>query len=268
MTRKKYYHKKKYKRKRGPKKKKNYPKFPYQIIITRNGVQKERIKNYKTIKDAYIDFHNLISENDKNITFHQKYINYGKIYEIKDEILIIKKRDENDENFTILRNDLGQFSQFVAKQKSDNVDENQLIYGKQNEGKSWIIIDKHPWKYEETFWCFGFHPKYERKDFNFIYNNFILEHTKEYGVILRVLIYLNKIIFDFGNDMNIVFCKNTEDAERLYMTLMNKANTIKLKNVLWCGRIRDKQTVIYWLDKLEEKTNFNRTKLKRNSLRP
>ena len=261
--RKKYYYKKKYKRKRGPKKKRKFKPFLYQIILVRNGKQREYVDHYHDLKSANIAFHEMIAKNNEEVIFPLQFVNTQKIKEAKDEILMIKVKDENDPNETLLRNEYGNFIPNVVKEKYDE----NSIYGKQQH-KTWIIVDKHPWKIEETFWVFGFHPRHNRKNFSFIYQKFIREEVLVRNNLLRVLAYRNKVIFDIGSDMNIVFCKNISDALRLYGKLEEFAKEEKLKNIIWMGPVMGKQNASYWLDKLEKKTKFNRMKLQRGSLRP
>lgn len=40
-------------------------------------------------------------------------------------------------------------------------------------------MDKHIYYKEESFWVYGFNPKTQRKDFNYILNEIVLAHNND-----------------------------------------------------------------------------------------
>lgn len=246
-------------RKRGrPRKKYELPpekpsrKRPYSIIITSRGKQKEFIKNFRDEQSAYTYFTEMLEKN-KNIRFPIKNLNYKGIEEAKYELFIIKKIDtDKPQNDTYLRNEYGE----LVKHETNS--------------KEWMVIDKANWNIEETFWVHGYDPLYQRKNFDWIFNNLILAPiTKDYA-FANILVYQNKLIIDIDDTLNIVFCKCVSDSYRLYTELETECKERKIKNIMFSGNIREfsKQTITSWIDRMCETTGFSRMKILRNSLRP
>lgn len=227
-------------------------KRPYNIILTSLGRQKECIKTFRTQEDAYVYFQKLLNEN-KNVKFPIRHLNYNKIIEAKYELYIIKRIDENETKTTThLRNDYGELVEY-----STNLE-------------NWQVIDKAPWNIEESFWVFGYDPLYQRKNFEWIIDNFIIDKDFNPYSFKNILVYQNKLLIDHDGDLKIVFCKCVEDSFRLYTEIEEYCQNNKLKNIMFSGNIRDfsRATITAWLDRLCEVTGFTRKKIKRNSLRP
>lgn len=225
-------------------------KKPYSIILTSRNKQKECIKTFRTEKEAYEYFFKLKEEN-KSILFPVKYISNKGLKEANYELYIIKRIDDDSEKqSTLLRNDLGEFVEHTT-----NMDK-------------WQIIDKCKWNVEETFWVNGFDPFLQRKNFKWIFENFISNDTCKYSSFKNVLVYQNKLIIDDNGNLNIVFCKNISDSFRLYSEIESLVQEKKYKNIMFSGNIRNfsKSTISEWIDKLCEVTHFNRTKIKRKTL--
>lgn len=172
-------------------------------------------------QSAYKKFNEIIDENEKNIIFPVKYIsnkNISKgIVESNYEILLLKIKKEG-EDVTQLRNEYGQLVNHVI------VDNNQ-----------WIIMDKHIYYKEESFWVYGFNPKTQRKDFNYILNEIVLAHNNDKNYFKRIMIFKNKLIIQYDFDIDMVICKNQEDVIRLYNELEVKTKKAKCRNVFFNG---------------------------------
>lgn len=228
-------------------------KRPYSIILTSNGKQKKCFKTFRTEQDARKAFYDMIENNSNAVLFPIKHTNSNGIKDIKYELFIIKRIDGGAEkSVTMLRNDIGEFVEYDTNMSN------------------WEIVDKSDWQVEETFWVNGYHPKYQRKTFSWIFDNFIGGSKKDFSLFKNVLVYQNKLIVDDGDTVNIVFCKCVRDSFRLYNEIERVAMEQKYKNIMFSGNIRDlsKSTVSAWIDRLCEVTGFNRQKIKRNSLRP
>ena len=255
--------KRKHKRK-GRRKKSRKPTYKFKIILARNGKQTKYLGTFKNIKDCYTRYKELYEENENEIVFPVRYINgKDKIREAVDEIIILKLKEEIDSDVTMLRNEYGEFVPHTAIDKYTE----ESRFGKRN-NREWVIFDKHPWYVEESFWLYGKNPRRDRKDFNYIYEQLIGRFRGHKEICSRVIVYRNKLISDYGQDMDIVFCKNESDANRLYTELEDRAIKEKMKCIIWSGQVNDRQNASYWLDRLQRKTNFNRVKLRRTSLRP
>lgn len=199
-------------------------------------------------QSAYKKFNEIIDENEKNIIFPVKYIsnkNISKgIVESNYEILLLKIKKEG-EDVTQLRNEYGQLVNHVI------VDNSQ-----------WIIMDKHIYYKEESFWVYGFNPKTQRKDFNYILNEIVLAHNNDKNYFKRIMIFKNKLIIQYDFDIDMVICKNQEDAIRLYNELEVKTKKAKCRNVFFNG-IAAKSNKDWIMNMIRNKTGWNDTKIER-----
>ena len=80
----------------------------YQIIITKNNKQTEYVGSYHTVAKANKVFHNMLKECEK-VVFPIRYTNLGKtIHETNIELVIIKRKDDEESKTTLLRNNYGE----------------------------------------------------------------------------------------------------------------------------------------------------------------
>lgn len=205
------------------------------------------------LQSAYKKFNEIIDENEKNIIFPVKYIsnkNISKgIVESNYEILLLKRKKEG-EDVTQLRNEYGQLVNHVI------VDNSQ-----------WIIMDKHIYYKEESFWVYGFNPKTQRKDFNYILNEIVLAHNNDKNYFKRIMIFKNKLIIQYDFDIDMVICKNQEDAIRLYNELEVKTKKAKCRNVFFNGIVA-KSNKDWIMEMIMNKTGWNKLKVTRSSTKP
>lgn len=250
------------KKKKRRKNKKGRKQVKFKIIISRNNKQTKFVGVFSNLHAAYAKYLKKIKENEK-IIFPVRFINSKQIKPIHDEILLLKIRDKEEENYTMLRNEIGKLVKVSTSNKYEGKKtkyNNKIIH--------WNVFERHEWKTEELFWVYGYHPRNDRKNFNFIYENLVKKPLIDKSIIARIVVYQNKFICDYGYDMGIVFCKNVSDALRLYTMIEETALNEKIENIIWNQRVVNRKLSTYWLDRLQEKTNFSRLKLKRNSLRP
>ena len=204
-------------------------------------------------QSAYKKFNEIIDENEKNIIFPVKYIsnkNISKgIVESNYEILLLKIKKEG-EDVTQLRNEYGQLVNHVI------VDNSQ-----------WIIMDKHIYYKEESFWVYGFNPKTQRKDFNYILNEIVLAHNNDKNYFKRIMIFKNKLIIQYDFDIDMVICKNQEDVIRLYNELEVKTKKAKCRNVFFNGIVA-KSNKDWIMEMIMNKTGWNKQKVIRSSTKP
>lgn len=238
-------------KKRGPKKKRKRPKkktykprrqIDFKIVLCHNHKQKGVVGWYSSIGEAYEAFNELKKESD-NVIFPQRILNNAEIEECNDEYILLEKNRDGSKKNSDIRNDYGKLVPHIT-----NI-------------TKWVIIDKCRCETEETFWIWGKHPRADRKDFQWIYDNII--GTDE---MLRVMLYKNKVLFkpDDGK-MTMVVCKTLSDAIRLYNLLNETTARDKKKNIFYFGRCdvpgdRKRQTE----DEIMDLTGWSRDKVQQS----
>lgn len=254
-----YYYKKKRGRhkKTGPKPKKIIKprksfKWDYKIIVTSNKKQIDYVNKYSSIEKAINAFEALKSENEK-IIFPVKYINYKGIKDANYEYVLLKRYDGQTNKATKLRNQYGKIT-------------DHIIINDEN----WVIFDKMPKLVEETFWVYGFHPKMQRKNFMWIYNNLLESNIKTNYDFLRIFLFKNKLIIKEDNsNINIVICKNMSDGTRLYNKLEEVCNEKNLSQIIFNGCVNVisdiRKTIV---EDIQLKTGWTKKKILRSCTRP
>ncbi len=256
------------KKKLAPKKKITYKQVPYdyQIILTENKKQIKYIGSFRSIISTEKAFLKLIDNNSKNIHFPVRYVNSGKkIKEVEYELLILKL--ENDKEFQndphLLMNSIGKYVQTEVNNRYNDSSK----YGRQNT-KNYSIYNKGLYNIEETFWVYGFHPYYQRKTADDIFNMYINEFKGKHTYLNKITCFKNKLLIEDENEtMNMIICKNINDCVRLYTYLEEKSKENKIKYILWNG-IYYKSMVPMWVRKIQNLTNWKYTKIMRSSTRP
>lgn len=222
----------------------------FKIIITVNNKQKKFIGFYRGEKKAYEAFNKFKEDNEKikipleiSTATIAKPINY--------EVIMLKRKTNEDNNITKVKNNYGEYVEH--KTSSEN----------------WIVFDKIPYFIEETFWVYGYHPRTQRKDVNWIFEHLVKPYASIKDNFLNIYIYKNKILFDSTNKFNMVICKNISDAIRLYNQIETDfKNNKEVKYAIFTGdcnksKIRTKLCI----NKMVELTNWSRNKLYRYSTR-
>lgn len=231
-----YYYKKKRGRpkKRGPKPKKKkrgrswQEKWNFKIVKTsfnkqteyvglfHNAVEVEKVKQALIEKNNQVAFPKVFLNNDRTAN------NTHNSVELKNEYVILERISTSKTSpITRLQNEYGKFIEHETT------------------SSEWKIYDKIPILEEETFWVYGFHPKRERKTFQWIYDNLIVEkQTINTDTYLRVFIYKNKVfIKDDNQNLDFVICKNPSDAIRMYNLLLKWIQESKNKKVFFLGEV-------------------------------
>lgn len=222
----------------------------FKIIITVNNKQKKFVGFYRGEKKAYEVFNKIKEENEKikipveiSTSTIAKPINY--------EVIMLKRKTSEDNKITRVKNNDGEY-----------VDH-------ETSSENWIVFDKMPYYIEETFWVYGYNPKTQRKDINWIFEHLVKPYASIKDNFLNIYIYKNKILFDSTNKFNMVICKNISDAIRLYNQIEKDFNNSKdVKYAIFTGdcnksKIRTKLCI----NKMQELTNWSRNKLYRYSTR-
>ena len=226
-------------------------KYNYQIIVTSHDKQLDFIKSFRTEAQVNKYFNSMLNEN-KNIKFPVKYISRKKIEEAKYELVIIKRKNEDESSITKLRNNYGEFTEY----NTNNDD--------------WIVYDKAPYDIEESFWIYGYHPLVDRKSFSFIIDELVKPKVTNKYEFAQIIIFLNKLIIKSYNKTDMVICKNKSDCIRLYNEIKkccekNKKYKYCLFSGDWNSSRKLRKDAIEIISKL---TNWNKLKITRNSTRP
>ena len=219
----------------------------YHIILTSNGKQIKTLYNCASEMLVNKKFDDLIEEN-KAVRFPVRFINIGKLVYANYEIYIIRRNDD-DTKTTKLK------------------DENGKIINFETNDDNWIIYDRETYYKEESFWVYGYHPVFQRKDFNWVFENMISNDINKYN-IKQVLVFRNKLLISTTYELNMVMCKNESDCIRLYNELEKEAMDKKIKYVFFSGDAYHSKLKKNWFERIKKLTGWSDTKIRRKSLRP
>lgn len=219
----------------------------YHIILTSNGKQIKTLYNCASEMLVNKKFDDLIEEN-KAVRFPVRFINIGKLVDANYEIYIIRRNDD-DTKTTKLK------------------DENGKIINFETNDDNWIIYDRETYYKEESFWVYGYHPVFQRKDFNWVFENMISNDINKYN-IKQVLVFRNKLLISTTYELNMVMCKNESDCIRLYNELEKEAMDKKIKYVFFSGDAYHSKLKKNWFERIKKLTGWSDTKIRRKSLRP
>lgn len=224
---------------------------PYKIIITSNGSQREFVGSYANASTAKRKFAEM-AEDGERVAFPVKYVNFRKITEANYEALLLRRRTAKDAEASVLRDETGRLVEHVV-----------------GNDEEWVIEAKMPYHKEETFWVWGYHPSYQRKDFNFIFDEILARDAESKFHMKQVLVYLNKLLILEDAKTDIVICKCEPDAIRLYTALEKKVSGMKKirGNIVFCGFV-GRNMVKRVQERIMAETGWNLRKVKRSSTRP
>ena len=166
------------------------------------------------------------------------------------ELILIKCKELGDNDVNKIRNKNGQFTNYESSDED------------------WIVIDRANYNIEETFWVYGYHPRLQRKTFEWIFDNFIAKNSKDKYMFKSIQIYLNKILIECNGKLELIMCKNKNDAIRFYNQVENWCKEKKMKYILFMGDIGKSRYKRDWMEKIQKLTNWDYSKIKRISTRP
>lgn len=225
-------------------------KKPWHIIVANQGKQLEDVYSTDTEEKVNKRFNKLLKENEKNVKFPIRWnINVHDMYEADYELMIIKLKND-DPSVKEVRNENGDIVEYTSS------------------SKNWVIYDTAPYNVEETFWVYGFHPQLHRKDYKWIYENFILKYRNDKTKLLTVAIFKNKLLIDSDDKLEMVICKNKSDSIRFYNVLEGDVKKDKIKNVIFMGDVWESKSRKYWYDKIANLTHWKWKKIIRHTTRP
>lgn len=222
----------------------------YHIILVNHDKMKEDL--FWTDSEATVnkEFKSMVEEN-KSVIFPVRFNNNKtEIIESSYEIMIIKARDKTESRETKVMDEYGKFVNYAT-----NDDD-------------WIIYDRSPYYIEETFWVYGYHPRLQRKDFKWIYDNFISNNSNNKYLFKTVQLFKNKILVECNGKLDMVICKNKQDAIRMYNMIEEWCERDKMKYVGFMGDLSYSRYKSDWITKIQKLTNWTRKKITRMSTRP
>lgn len=222
----------------------------YHIILVNHDKMKEDL--FWTDSEATVnkEFKTMVEEN-KSVVFPVRFNNNKtEIIESSYEIMIIKARDKTESCETKVMDEYGKFVNYAT-----NDDD-------------WIIYDRSPYYIEETFWVYGYHPKLQRKDFKWIYDNFISNNSNNKYLFKTVQLFKNKILVECNGKLDMVICKNKQDAIRMYNMIEEWCESDKMRYIGFMGDLSYSKYKSDWITKIQKLTNWTRKKITRMSTRP
>lgn len=222
----------------------------YHIILVNHDKMKEDL--FWTDSEATVnkEFKTMVEEN-KSVIFPIRFNNNKtEIIESSYEIMIIKARDKTESCETKVMDEYGKFVNYAT-----NDDD-------------WIIYDRSPYYIEETFWVYGYHPKLQRKDFKWIYDNFISNNSNNKYLFKTVQLFKNKILVECNGKLDMVICKNKQDAIRMYNMIEEWCESDKMRYIGFMGDLSYSKYKSDWITKIQKLTNWTRKKITRMSTRP
>ena len=222
----------------------------YTIILTSHNKRLKTICSEETENKIYKRFNELLEEN-KKVKFPVQY-NNGKdvIVESQYELIIIKCKEFGDSDVNKIRDEYGQYTNYETVEDG------------------WIVIDRANYNMEETFWVYGYHPKLQRKTFEWIFDNLIKKDSKNKYMFKSIQIYKNKLLIDCNGNLEMVICKNKNDCIRLYNQIEKWCIDSKIKYIAFMGDTAHSKYKINWIDRIQQLTHWNRRKITRHNTRP
>ena len=222
----------------------------YHIILVNHDKMKEDLFWTDSVVTVNKEFKTMVEEN-KSVVFPIKFNNNKtEIIESSYEIMIIKARDKTESRETKVMDEYGKFVNYAT-----NDDD-------------WIIYDRSPYYIEETFWVYGYHPRLQRKDFKWIYDNFISNNSNNKYLFKTVQLFKNKILVECNGKLDMVICKNKQDAIRMYNMIEEWCERDKMKYIGFMGDLSYSRYKSDWITKIQKLTNWTRKKITRMSTRP
>jgi len=212
----------------------------YQIILTENDKKVKILYTYSREYDALYRFTNICN---KQVLFPKKQVYKDKVLtEVNYHVLLLKKRNDGD-NSIILRDKYGKLLDSFM------------------EDPEWVVLGRSEYQLEEQFSVTGANRKL---NLNEILSYVLLSKLSEKNP-KQVLMLHNKIVIE-GIALNMITCKDENEAIRLYNRLRVYSFENKVKNLIFFGSIQKPDRKI-WYKKIHEITGVGYNRLYRKSSR-
>jgi len=177
----------------------------FKLIIFQNNKQHHKIKDYSLKSAAFKRYEELREKNKKNTLVPKTQISTcGRLKTVRYELVLMQKDIDNKLK---PRKYLNEFGEWVQE---------RALGG-------WVIIKKCEWLEEEEFWVSNLK---KRHTFNEIVKNLL---EPRFGFFTNVFIFLNKVVIDDGQNIDIIQCKTEKEAFILYELI--KSYMIKNKKI-------------------------------------
>ena len=212
----------------------------YQIVLTENRKKIKVLYNYSRESDVNYRFEKLKSQ---GIFFPKtKIYRDKKLVDVNYEILLLKKRGENDIN-RVIKNEIGKFVE-------ETVDD-----------ENWVIVDVSPYHIEETFNVSGSNRKLTAKEIV----DYVVLPNKQKKAPKQVLMINNKIVVE-GLELYLITCKDIDETIRLYNKIRTYCFDNKVGDIIFFGSI-PKENRKVWYKKIHERTGIGYNRLYRSNSR-
>lgn len=212
----------------------------YQLVLYENNKKIKVLYTYQRRYDALYRF-NLISK--KTVSLKKEVIYKEKVLtKVKYKVFLFKKREEDDKS-VIVRDEYGKLLEDVMNDPN------------------WVVLNYCDHPIEEYFSVTGANRKLSAYEIlrNVLLNKLSEKNTKQ------VLILNNKIVIE-SLVINMVTCKNVEEAIRLYNYLRVNCFEQKIENILFFGNVH-KQDRKIWYKKIHNATGVGYNRLYRKMSR-
>ena len=216
----------------------------YGIYITLNKKKLRCEGHFRYRTEAIKRYESLVEENHQSVKFPKTFTktqlpkkspDYKPKYEEQIfEILLIKRVSEHDDKISKFRNKEGAFV------------ENEVV------DKVVTIIRKDDWLVEETFNECGSNPRYDRKNYSYIFDTHFSEKSTR-NTSKRVFYYNRSLFIQYDEDITFFTCKTVKQAEMLYNKLFNEVK--KDRYTLFSGQL-NQRLVPELVRTLSEKTGM------------
>ena len=212
----------------------------YQIVLTENRKKIKVLYTYSRESDVNYRFEKLKSQ----VIFFPKTKIYRdkKLVDVNYEILLLKKRTEEDSN-RIIKNEIGKFVE-------ETVDDNE-----------WVIVSTAPYLIEETFNISGANRKLTAKEIV----DYVVLPNKQKKAPKQVLMINNKIVVE-GLELYLITCKDIDETIRLYNKIRTYCFDNKVGDIIFFGSI-PKENRKVWYKKIHERTGIGYNRLYRSNSR-
>lgn len=213
----------------------------YTIGVYDSEGQKYRIygkrKNLDSAKNLY---EKILSENV--VHFERTFLNKNdKHKELYFYLYLLKEKEDSDE-LSVVRDRLGR----LVKESFNDT--------------NYTILERSDFKIEETFDVFGFKGRLTFKE---IIKKLLMNSTRT----KYVFYFLNKLVVEDYDDIQIITCKNKKDARKLHDMLFEFFRFNKIKRGIFMNELKKENRKRVYED-IKKKTGWKTPRLYRNSTRP
>jgi hypothetical protein len=212
----------------------------YQIILTENNKKIKTLYTYGREHDALYRFTNMVK---KEVHLPKKRVYKDKkLTEVYYNIILLKKRVEGDKSISV-RDRYGKLLESFM------------------EDPEWVVLSRSEYSIEEQFSVTGANRKL---NFYEIVKYVLLPKISE-KTPKQVFILNNKIVIE-GDTLNVITCKDVEEAVRVYNKLRVYCFENKVGYVLFFGSVA-KDGKKFWYKRIHDITGMDYNRLYRKSSR-